>query len=353
MSTRFALGIVCKIQFLHEKEINELKDSTEAGKEKIYTTTSERMQILHLEISVIWFLISFNPICQAAAKKRRYKVPPINEMQKRSQETIMDDFFLTGLNACNVQEKKEMICDCLAQFYAKDVIPDDKQEVDDALHREIQVAFRTDEIRRTLTTPQVEMRVGMSYFHLYAAKEKIVVAKAEADARCTTERVSVEWSKATEAVERRNEMLKRLNFGFCFVFGNKLSKKRSVKSNLKTSDDKMGGMVGLVKWVVVVTAFDHKSVAKHLLESDPTPATIEVLIPYFYTPTKITEMDQETLPLMPSWTKPQSLKDQPAVKYTLQSDQKNWTAERYLEEAKPTTKEEAKPTKEETEPVAK
>ncbi|KAJ0669158.1 putative phosphoenolpyruvate carboxylase [Helianthus annuus] len=33
------------------------------------------------------------------------------------------------------------------------------------LHREIQAAFRTDEIRRTPLTPQDEMRAGMSYFH--------------------------------------------------------------------------------------------------------------------------------------------------------------------------------------------
>nr|GEX50137.1 phosphoenol pyruvate carboxykinase [Tanacetum cinerariifolium] len=57
-------------------------------------------------------------------------------------------------------------------------------------------AFRTDEIKRTPTTPQVEMRVGMSYLPLYAAKEKPVVVKAEADACCITERVSIEWVNA-------------------------------------------------------------------------------------------------------------------------------------------------------------
>ncbi|XP_061343722.1 phosphoenolpyruvate carboxylase 2 isoform X2 [Gastrolobium bilobum] len=41
----------------------------------------------------------------------------------------------------------------------------DKQELDEALQREIQAAFRTDEIRRTPPTPQDEMRAGMSYFH--------------------------------------------------------------------------------------------------------------------------------------------------------------------------------------------
>eukprot|EP00256_Glycine_max_P022333 XP_003543306.1 phosphoenolpyruvate carboxylase 2 [Glycine max] len=54
---------------------------------------------------------------------------------------------------------------CLTQLYAKDITPDDKQELDEALQREIQAAFRTDEIRRTPPTPQDEMRAGMSYFH--------------------------------------------------------------------------------------------------------------------------------------------------------------------------------------------
>ncbi|XP_034678194.1 phosphoenolpyruvate carboxylase, housekeeping isozyme isoform X1 [Vitis riparia] len=57
------------------------------------------------------------------------------------------------------------IRNCLAQLYDKDITPDDKQELDEALQREIQAAFRTDEIRRTPPTPQDEMRAGMSYFH--------------------------------------------------------------------------------------------------------------------------------------------------------------------------------------------
>ncbi|WJX50746.1 Phosphoenolpyruvate carboxylase 1, variant 2 [Trifolium repens] len=62
-------------------------------------------------------------------------------------------------------QKHGRIRDCLTQLYAKDITPDDKQELDEALQREIQAAFRTDEIRRTPPTPQDEMRAGMSYFH--------------------------------------------------------------------------------------------------------------------------------------------------------------------------------------------
>ncbi|KAI0492914.1 hypothetical protein KFK09_027190 [Dendrobium nobile] len=62
-------------------------------------------------------------------------------------------------------QKHGRIRNCLIQLYAKDISPDDKQELDEALHREIQAAFRTDEIRRTPPTPQDEMRAGMSYFH--------------------------------------------------------------------------------------------------------------------------------------------------------------------------------------------
>ncbi|XP_058753583.1 phosphoenolpyruvate carboxylase 2 [Vicia villosa] len=62
-------------------------------------------------------------------------------------------------------QKHGRIRNNLTQLYAKDITPDDKQELDEALQREIQAAFRTDEIRRTPPTPQDEMRAGMSYFH--------------------------------------------------------------------------------------------------------------------------------------------------------------------------------------------
>ncbi|KAK8924170.1 Phosphoenolpyruvate carboxylase 2 [Platanthera zijinensis] len=62
-------------------------------------------------------------------------------------------------------QKHGRIRNCLTQLYAKDITPYDRQELDEALHREIQAAFRTDEIRRTPPTPQDEMRAGMSYFH--------------------------------------------------------------------------------------------------------------------------------------------------------------------------------------------
>ncbi|KAF5732541.1 phosphoenolpyruvate carboxylase [Tripterygium wilfordii] len=62
-------------------------------------------------------------------------------------------------------QKHARVRDCLTQLYAKDITPDDKQELDEALQREIQACFRTDEIRRAPPTPQDEMRAGMSYFH--------------------------------------------------------------------------------------------------------------------------------------------------------------------------------------------
>ncbi|MCD7448895.1 Phosphoenolpyruvate carboxylase 1 [Datura stramonium] len=82
--------------------------------------------------------------------------------------------------------KNQTIRDCLAQLYAKDITPDDKQELDEAAEGvlfyglpdynvkysgasnvsiRLSAAFRTDEIRRTAPTPQDEMRAGMSYFH--------------------------------------------------------------------------------------------------------------------------------------------------------------------------------------------
>ncbi|KAL8238376.1 hypothetical protein R6Q59_014943 [Mikania micrantha] len=62
-------------------------------------------------------------------------------------------------------QKHGRIRDYLAQLYVKDITPDDRQELDEALQREIQAAFRTDEIRRSPPTPQDEMRAGMSYFY--------------------------------------------------------------------------------------------------------------------------------------------------------------------------------------------
>uniref|UniRef100_A0A7I4B735 phosphoenolpyruvate carboxylase n=1 Tax=Physcomitrium patens TaxID=3218 RepID=A0A7I4B735_PHYPA len=62
-------------------------------------------------------------------------------------------------------QKHSRIRDCLSQMYGKDITAEEKQELDEALQREIQAAFRTDEIRRSQPTPQDEMRAGMSYFH--------------------------------------------------------------------------------------------------------------------------------------------------------------------------------------------
>lgn len=62
-------------------------------------------------------------------------------------------------------QKHGRIRNSLTQLCAKDITPDEKQELDEALQREIQAAFRTDEIRRTQPQPQDEMRAGMSYFH--------------------------------------------------------------------------------------------------------------------------------------------------------------------------------------------
>ncbi|WJZ99095.1 hypothetical protein VitviT2T_017569 [Vitis vinifera] len=95
---------------------------------------------------------------------------------KKSPEEVFDalknqtvDLVLTAHPTQSVRrsllQKHARIRNCLAQLYAKDITPDDKQELDEALQREIQAAFRTDEIRRTAPTPQDEMRAGMSYFH--------------------------------------------------------------------------------------------------------------------------------------------------------------------------------------------
>ncbi|KAG2606770.1 phosphoenolpyruvate carboxylase 1-like isoform X2 [Panicum virgatum] len=62
-------------------------------------------------------------------------------------------------------QKHARIRNCINQLNAKDVTEDEKKELDEALSREIQAAFRTDEIRRAQPTPQDEMRYGMSYIH--------------------------------------------------------------------------------------------------------------------------------------------------------------------------------------------
>ncbi|XP_042422058.1 phosphoenolpyruvate carboxylase, housekeeping isozyme-like [Zingiber officinale] len=95
---------------------------------------------------------------------------------KKSKEEVFDalknqtvDLVLTAHPTQSVRrsllQKHARIRNCLTQLNTKDITPDDKQELDEALQREIQAAFRTDEIRRTPPTPQDEMRAGMSYFH--------------------------------------------------------------------------------------------------------------------------------------------------------------------------------------------
>nr|CAA09588.1 phosphoenolpyruvate-carboxylase [Vicia faba] len=95
---------------------------------------------------------------------------------KKSPQEVFDalknqtvDLVLTAHPTQSVRrsllQKHARIRNCLSHLYAKDITPDDKQELDESLQREIQAAFRTDEIKRTPPTPQDEMRAGMSYFH--------------------------------------------------------------------------------------------------------------------------------------------------------------------------------------------
>ncbi|XP_057795964.1 phosphoenolpyruvate carboxylase [Salvia miltiorrhiza] len=95
---------------------------------------------------------------------------------KKSPQEVFDalknqtvDLVLTAHPTQSVRrsllQKHGRIRHCLASLYAKDITPDDKHELDEALQREIQAAFRTDEIRRNPPAPQDEMRAGMSYFH--------------------------------------------------------------------------------------------------------------------------------------------------------------------------------------------
>ncbi|KAK2370744.1 Phosphoenolpyruvate carboxylase 1, variant 2 [Trifolium repens] len=95
------------------------------------------------------------------------KKTPLEVFDALKNQTV--DLVLTAHPTQSIRrsllQKHGRIRNNLTQLYAKDITPDDKQELDEALQREIQAAFRTDEIRRTPPTPQDEMRAGMSYFH--------------------------------------------------------------------------------------------------------------------------------------------------------------------------------------------
>ncbi|KAL6845537.1 hypothetical protein ACP4OV_025032 [Aristida adscensionis] len=95
------------------------------------------------------------------------KKSPMEVFDALKNQTI--DLVLTAHPTQSVRrsllQKHGRIQNCLTKLYAKDITPDEKQELDEALQREIQAAFRTDEIRRAPPTPQDEMRAGMSYFH--------------------------------------------------------------------------------------------------------------------------------------------------------------------------------------------
>ncbi|XP_028059040.1 phosphoenolpyruvate carboxylase-like [Camellia sinensis] len=63
-------------------------------------------------------------------------------------------------------QKHGRIRNCLTQLYAKDITPDDKQELDEALQREIQAAFRTRRDCWKRRWPHTSCYIaGMSYFH--------------------------------------------------------------------------------------------------------------------------------------------------------------------------------------------
>ncbi|KAI5083404.1 hypothetical protein GOP47_0003147 [Adiantum capillus-veneris] len=95
------------------------------------------------------------------------KKSPMEVYEALKSQTV--DLVLTAHPTQSIRrsllQKHGRIRNCLSQLYQKDITPDEKQELDEALQREIHAAFRTDEIRRTPPAPQDEMRAGMSYFH--------------------------------------------------------------------------------------------------------------------------------------------------------------------------------------------
>lgn len=95
------------------------------------------------------------------------KKSPMEVFEALKSQTV--DLVLTAHPTQSIRrsllQKHGRIRNCLSQLYQKDITPDEKQELDEALQREIHAAFRTDEIRRTPPAPQDEMRAGMSYFH--------------------------------------------------------------------------------------------------------------------------------------------------------------------------------------------
>ncbi|KAJ8426176.1 hypothetical protein Cgig2_021030 [Carnegiea gigantea] len=93
------------------------------------------------------------------------KIPPQEVFETLKNQTV--DLVFTAHPTQSVRrsllQKHARIRNSLNQLYAKDITPNDKQELDEALQREIQAAFHTDDIRRLQPTPQDEMRGGMSY----------------------------------------------------------------------------------------------------------------------------------------------------------------------------------------------
>nr|AVN87068.1 phosphoenolpyruvate carboxylase 1 [Selenicereus undatus] len=93
------------------------------------------------------------------------KIPPQEVFETLKNQTV--DLVFTAHPTQSVRrsllQKHARIRNSLNQMYAKDITTNDKQELDEALQREIQAAFHTDDIRRLQPTPQDEMRAGMSY----------------------------------------------------------------------------------------------------------------------------------------------------------------------------------------------
>ncbi|KAJ8424138.1 hypothetical protein Cgig2_008800 [Carnegiea gigantea] len=95
------------------------------------------------------------------------KIPPQEVFETLKNQTV--DLVFTAHPTQSVRrsllQKHARIRNSLNQLFDKEITHNDKQELDEALQREIQAAFRTDEIRRVQPTPQDEMRGGMSYIH--------------------------------------------------------------------------------------------------------------------------------------------------------------------------------------------
>ncbi|CAI5473126.1 unnamed protein product [Closterium sp. Yama58-4] len=156
-----AQSILCASAFSHMLTLGNIAEEVQMARRK--TLKSQRHGAIEDEGSSL----TESSLVETFDKLRKAGKSPEEIYEALCKQRV--DLVLTAHPTQSIRrsllQKHSRIRTLLGQLHEQKVTAERKLELTEAIKREIQAAWRTDEIRRSQPTPQDEMRGGMSYMH--------------------------------------------------------------------------------------------------------------------------------------------------------------------------------------------